>query len=467
MGVLSKKLFLKYTRWADKLLLISTIFTCTYFIYRDFGVRMIFGYMFLGGCLGLHLIRRFINQNPISIDTPKALFLLLAMIIGICVLRPDSNHDYDSVSYLIAMIICTIYLLLWQYDEKEAILAKRVFLYAGIAISIFVLFFTLFPDLFWNSIFQIMTPVAKDYLSYYVPKGYGITLGGVTYTDYILYCAYVVGITQVLTIDGKKKYYYIAACLLFVISIFFSGRRSELLALIGATVILYVLLGRNIQVAIRRVVYIICGVLVAFLLLVLFLPSLKSIDVFYRYTLTIENLFNGYDISSGRFELYALAISVFLKHPVIGIGWRQYSNIIPDSFLLVHGDAVKDVHCIYLQFLCETGIIGFLIIVPVLFFFIYHAIRLFRLTLMAQKSNKTSFCFSMISLLIQLFLLLIGFIDPCFTRLIFWNFYSIAIMFLGIAAYVEKYEFLNQNSKLHLVKNQIAKLMNKLKMIHK
>lgn len=468
MGVLSKKLFLKYTRWADKLLLISTIFTCTYFIYRDFGVRMILGYAVLGICVLIHAFRRLLLRKSLRFECWKIPFIIMVIFIIFSLMRPSSYIDYDIFSYLIAMVLCTVLLFLWEPNKEEAQYAKKALLVGGFFISCFVVFFNLFPNLFWNSIYNFMTPLAQDYLSKYVPKGYGITLGEITYTDYIIFSAYSVSISQIIIDKNhKNRIGYLALSVLFAFSVFLTGRRSELIALVGASLILLVLMGKSKRQILNWSLLIFGGITLIIILIVLFYSQLKNIDVFYRYAMTIENLLNGNDISSGRLELYSLAISAFISSPIVGIGWSAFSQIIPESFQAIHGGNVRNVHCIYLQFLCETGIIGFLIIVPVLFFFIYHAIRLFRLTLMSQKSNKTSFCFSMISLLIQLFLLLIGFIDPCFTKLIFWNFYSIAIMFLGIAAYVEKYEFLNHDSKLLLVKNQFAKLMEKLKMIHK
>lgn len=59
---------------------------------------------------------------------------------------------------------------------------------------------------------------------------------------------------------------------------------------------------------------------------------------------------------SGRTDLYALALSLYAGHALTGIGWGRFKS----NTLGLFGVAGKTyaVHNVYLQLLCETGIIG-------------------------------------------------------------------------------------------------------------
>ena len=48
-----------------QLTLILAIFTCTFFFYRDFGSRMLYGYAVLGLMLALHLFFRLKENEPL------------------------------------------------------------------------------------------------------------------------------------------------------------------------------------------------------------------------------------------------------------------------------------------------------------------------------------------------------------------------------------------------------------------
>jgi len=63
------------------------------------------------------------------------------------------------------------------------------------------------------------------------------------------------------------------------------------------------------------------------------------------------------DISSGRFMLWSLAVQSFLKHPILGIGWEMFKPSV--SVLYMASDRLFDVHNVYIQLLCEVGVIGF------------------------------------------------------------------------------------------------------------
>lgn len=87
----------------------------------------------------------------------------------------------------------------------------------------------------------------------------------------------------------------------------------------------------------------------------------------------------GTDISNGRFDYWIYAISIFMENPIFGIGWLGFRH---NSSVLIQGTNVGaigyvDAHNVYVQLLCETGIIGTMFISAVFLHFISSTIRFY------------------------------------------------------------------------------------------
>lgn len=432
-----------YTKFTENLFLVLAVFTCTFFIYRDFGLRMMFGYAVLCLILALHFVRRVCHNRPLQLSPVKIALLFLCLVIFLNFLRPASRHDSDSFSYVISMLVCCVCVLFAAPGEREGRKVLQVFYISAALMAVYVLFFAVFPNLFWNSIYQILSETAREYLAYYVPKGYSITIGGCTYTNYILYlgmaacCGYLASASR----WDRKRTVMLISCGVFLFSILLVGRRGELLGAVACCLLLVFVTRSGKQ---RKYLLLIGigAIALLFLLVVLFLPQLKKVDVLYRYVMTVENLISGKDITSGRTELYALAFDAFLKHPVLGIGWDQFHTLIPQEFLAVHGADVEDVHCIYLQFLCETGLVGApLVIAPLAYCYYQVCAQFSRLKKRAADSDRqnTAFRLCVTSFMLQSFLLFMGIYDPNFQRVVFWCFYALSVLLLISALGLEEH----------------------------
>ncbi len=424
----------RHSRFADMLLVVLTIFTCTYFIYRDFEIRMLYGYGLMGLVLGVHLLGRIRRRSFPRLGLVKWAYLVMCGLIFLSFLRPDSNHDTDTTSYMIAMILCGGYLFFAEPGEKEAGLAMKLLLIAALAMAAYILFFIVFEDLFWVTVYPLVSPTQQAYLTKYVPKGYSVTVGGCTYTDYILFlgAAVCAGNLAVSREKNWKTALSGATILLLVCTIMLTGRRGEFLGAVLALVLFALFLCSKKQ----RWMLIGGGsvlVLVAFGAVVLMLPVLKEIDAIRRYVMTVENLLSGKDITSGRLELYTLAWRLFCTSPVFGIGWQNFGGYVTPEFQELHGPGVKDVHNIYLQFLCETGIVGAVLIILPLGYIFVRTWRHLRYLMNHREESKT-WAFAVraeaASFVIQGFFLVIGIFDPCFTKLVFWCFYTLAVLLM-------------------------------------
>ena len=90
----------------------------------------------------------------------------------------------------------------------------------------------------------------------------------------------------------------------------------------------------------------------------------SAIPAFSRIAASIVGLISGNDISNNRAKLYEFAIRLFVENPLFGVGWGQYRVKTVGNVTLIE---TIETHNIYLQMLCEMGIIGFsCMIVPMI-----------------------------------------------------------------------------------------------------
>ena len=415
---------------------ILCLFTVTFFVYRDFGIRMLFGFGALGLILAADLLVRAIQDRPPTASPLRLSFLVLTAAVFLNFLRPDSRHDADSLSFVIAAGICCAFVVLSEPDEWEGRLSMQLCFGGGICMAAFVLFFQVFPRLFWGGFFSLLSETAQLYLCNYVPRGYAITLGGCTYTNYILYLGICVGCAYA----ASRKFDWRSGLALglsaaFLAALVLVGRRGELL---GALVCIVLLILALCSPKLRRILIVtgLVGGIAAIAIIIPLLPWLRQFQPLIRYVMTFEQILSGQDISSGRLELYALALKAFRENPLFGIGWDQFHTLIPQEFLALHGQDVEDVHCIYLQFFTETGIVGApFLIAPLVYSYYLVCAQFRRLKGVQGRTTARMLCIS--SFMIQSFLLFLGIYDPNFQRVVFWCFYSVAVLMQRTALRLE------------------------------
>ena len=419
-----------------QLTLILAIFTCTFFFYRDFGSRMIYGYAVLGAMLMLHLLTRLREREPLR-QTPMTMAAgLLALTIVLHFLRPDARRDVDTVSYLISMAICMAYVIAAPGESGGVRLASAAMYWGSMAMAAFVVVFTFLPELFLSLIYPALSETAQRYYDFFSPLGYGVSLGTYSYTDYVLYLGMAVCCADLAVKPRTKKSVLVDSLSLafLLVAMIVLGRRGELLAAAVAIGALVLALCSRKK---RRIILIsgsVCAALGVFLVLT-FLPQLGKIPVLARYVETIEQLLSGGDISSGRGILMAMGWAGFLSKPLFGLGWGQYVQMSAQIGMCdTDGNLIEDCHNIYLQFLCETGIVGAILLMVPIFYLLITTCRMLRRA--KTMEDKTPLRFVAVSFLIQVFLLFLGLYDPSFQKIVFWCFYALALMF-GNAALIQ------------------------------
>ena len=156
------------------------------------------------------------------------------------------------------------------------------------------------------------------------------------------------------------------------------GKRGHLLFFVASLIIVYLMMQNGLSKKLKKGVPFLAALVLSVAVLVLFIP-----DVGYVFNRIIE-MNNSDDISTGRFALYETAFTMFKANPIFGNGYGYFSSNVLTSenahFAGVHND--------YLQWLCELGLVGF--VINVVFTFGVYSSGVKALKSIVNDPNSTS-----------------------------------------------------------------------------
>lgn len=148
--------------------------------------------------------------------------------------------------------------------------------------------------------------------------------------------------------DRNKNYLYF---FVFIIALLLTGKRAHLLFVLLSGLLLYYFASSK-KLELRWFKILIALVLLVAVIIVIykFVPSLSVVLV------RLQESLGSDDITNNRTRWWKVAVEYFKKYPVLGIGWGQFFDLCEKET----GYAAYT-HNVYLQLLCETGIVGFAI----------------------------------------------------------------------------------------------------------
>lgn len=170
--------------------------------------------------------------------------------------------------------------------------------------------------------------------------------------------------------ENKSKFSKLSIIFL-LLTMLVVGKRGHFIFLVFSLIIAYFIINKvNIKTIAKFF-----GIIFIFSMLIFSISKFVP-EVNY----TFERIFSehGSDVSNGRFEMYKDIFSMFQRNGYVGIGWNKYAS----NTRYVH----PGVHNDYIQLLCETGIIGFLIVIGANIYILKVAIKYTN-----KKRNSISF----------------------------------------------------------------------------
>jgi O-antigen ligase len=245
------------------------------------------------------------------------------------------------------------------------------------AIHVFCTFwFGLSPSFYLNHIVPLFAEQYRPMLIQLCSKGY---LAGLTehYSVNGIYLAIGTGVIFCGAFDPKcKKIIKNMLLILCVVALLMTGKRGPLLfAVLSSFFTYYVYHSEKKRGRLFVALLALCGMAALLFVIALFVPKVSN---------TINRFMNpGEDITGGRMILYNLAWRLFQSSPFFGIGWGGYKYAANASEIgrIYGSQSFMSAHNVYLQLLCEIGIIGFLFIAGVMFL-------TFRKTYLLLKNSR-------------------------------------------------------------------------------
>jgi O-antigen ligase len=272
----------------------------------------------------------------ISVDNIQIGWTLTLLVVLISMLM----HDMDQF-YLLFYIVCIAFLFLYGNNTLSwAEWSIKLIAFMGLFYAAFTILQVAMPTFYTTNIAPMMNSnMTFDPLRF---MRFGI-YSGFTYQTAVnaMYLSMGIGASFTLYLfTDKKKWTHLVPIVLEIICILLSAKRGHIIfSLMSLLFVAFANSARSKKFG--NVLKIVVAVFALLMLAYYFIPSA---NYFFEHTLNF-----GDDITNGRIDRYLPALEMFKEHPILGIGWEQFRYQF---------NSYSDVHNIYLQLLCETGVIG-------------------------------------------------------------------------------------------------------------
>lgn len=357
--------------FAQYSMLILSAYVSLSFVFSDLSISAVCGALLL--CLWSVTVFIMLvydaKKNGICIRWKDFILASLFVFVAVNLIRGQINRT--TVYYLLILGASTfLYAASGIVSRKTIQLSKGILVAVSMLFSFVNLMHFFFPTTTTRALSILFSQGSIDYCERLFLEGYGVAFGqDVGYTAIIT--AVGAGMLFIYTPLRQKKQrfpmYFIQLCIYF--SLFAIQRRGELLVFLVAILITSgVLVVKSLRwpKIQKRIIYetvliqFVCIVLAAALFFLL-----ESNSRFGTQGAELLGKFNGKNadeilesIGNGRIVLWKLAWEAFCEKPVFGNGWAFFSTIAYKSGI-TH---VTNVHCVPLQLLCETGIVGLFLV---------------------------------------------------------------------------------------------------------
>lgn len=281
------------------------------------------------------------------------------------------------------------------YDHRHML---KWFLILGVLFSLGSVIYLCFPGFYRSAILPAFTGSSQyGRLVRWTRRTSYLIVPGFTNQTSFTACFFIYGIGYILCRYSRGRRFTAweyGLLFLFTVCLVLTNKRAHFLFTMLALMSVFYLSASKEQRGYRLIRM--AALLIAAAVVLYILVSTVDIGVFKKIRTMFVHLSNDEDIASGRGELGVLAIKYFLKKPLFGIGWDGFMTI-PELEVPIQ------VHNIYLELLCETGIIGFSVMVFFFFWSFRAAVRSCRYYANGPEAAAARFC-----LFIQTFFLLYG-----------------------------------------------------------
>lgn len=294
------------------------------------------------------------------------------------------------------------------------------------------------PGFYMEKVFPLMPDYAEMHLRSVFKLGYmpGLAVHYSTNGMYLGIGLIVAGIALLFSSHKKRKKINILYVIIVAIALLLTGKRASIIFSTVSLVMVYYIYNSNKPLnRFGKLFLLAIVVMIAFYIGSVFIPSLSNfIDRF------IETSEAG-DVSLGRIKQSAIALNIFFKNWILGGGWDSFKYLYKAQFGIL-----LNVHNIYIQLLCENGVLGAM---PFFAFFIVAMYRAIKSLIYLRKHQTgkypTAEMYLGFSIAMQSFFLLYGITgNPLYDQQVFYPY----IVTVAAGEFYEGYVAKNKNNSL-------------------
>ena len=309
--------------------------------------------MFFGAILAFFTSRLGSFKNVSLIE------LIWILVLGVPILGRvftafSGNSMSETISIVMLYACSTLYALACARNKRLINASIKIcVVYLAVLVCCTIIFrFT--PGFYTSRIVPLFNRDANLIRGYLGGNMSGLTAHYSTNGMYMALAA-IVGFCYVFTADDSVRRIEKAGrytwLIVSLIALLMTGKRAHLIFVLMSAVICYFYYHVDKPKGRLFKMVAIC----AFGGFAFYIAYLLMPNYFSAITRIIGKL-DSDDVSAGRLELWETAIAYFKQYPLVGIGFKQFIRSVG-----------LDVHNIYLQILCEMGILGAVVYYSVLF----------------------------------------------------------------------------------------------------
>ena len=367
--------------------------------------------------------------KKITISKFSSIWLLdLGVILFSWIINQTFSKWFVYVFLLYCMIILYAMLLDCEvnYLKTGVVFLTGLGIFHGLAVIVHFLFKEKFNDVYF--------PFLQNYGSLstatsYYDRGYffGLDYKPHETAGLIVFAIAALGIWALLQKEYRKKaVYVIPVCLMFPLLL--TGKKGVTVCmLVGCMFILLVWYASKKQWI--KIGIAVGSAVILMILAIWYIATHLDNPLFYRFASFFERLTSGQSVDAGRGGLQDAAWQLWKENKIWGVGWFQFNGYTVSRFGY---PKTHSVNLDYLQFLCETGIVGFVFMITPIIVMVRRTFIVCKNTLknITEKSKQWIILFAVF---VQLFTLMYAFIEVPFYTVMYFAIYIFSCMIINNA----------------------------------
>lgn len=326
-------------------------------------------------------------------------FLLMIAVLFIVI----NNKDFakGDIYYLRGILTMILFLLAPKKNDRWIKTGYKIIVFSTLFFAFFTIWFAFDTFFYSTKILTLFDEASQQQLIYSLNRG---ASAGLT-KNYSINATFLVeGILAIISfyVFGNKNWSKkgIVFLLISLFALFLTGKRAHIVFLAAVNIVGYYFYNDDKKRGrIFKILAISVCTLLLFIVAAQFVPSIMLF-----YNRFVETANSG-DITMGRIAFYIVAIEQFIKNPIFGIGWGGF-KYVNTGYAGFRSGSYANAHNMYLQLLCETGILGFCLFMLLFWGVFTKSVKLLK------KAKKCEDLISakrlLYAMMLQLFVMLYG-----------------------------------------------------------